>query len=220
VIPALPAGLAEVVLVDGESSDGTVEVARALRPDIRLAIQEGKGKGDALRSGFAAATGDVIVMLDADGSANPAEIPAFVSALVAGADYAKGSRRRPGGGSADFTRLRRWGNAGLVAAVNALFGCAYTDLCYGYNAFWRSVLPVIDVDCDGFEVETLMNIRAHRAGLRICEVPSFEHQRLFGESKLSIPRDGARVMRTLLRERGVRRGARVRRMEPAVEPAE
>src|SRR3954468_12479914 len=78
VLPRIPHWVHEVILVDGESTDGTVEIARALRPDIAIIHQPRRGKGAALQAGFRAATGDVIVTLDADGSADPAEIPMFV----------------------------------------------------------------------------------------------------------------------------------------------
>jgi hypothetical protein len=143
----------------------------------------------------------MIVMMDADGSSDPAEIPRFIAALEAGADFAKGTRFATGGGSADITRLRRAGNRVLSATVNVLFGTSYTDLCYGYNAFWRHCVPVIDVDCDGFEVETLITARISRAGLRVAEVPSFERPRIHGVSNLSAFRDGPRVLQTILRER-------------------
>jgi glycosyltransferase involved in cell wall biosynthesis len=201
VFGALPHRLYEVILVDGYSTDNTVELARFLRPDLLVVEQERPGKGDAMRCGFAAATGEVIVMLDADGSADPGEIPEFVAALVAGADFAKGSRFRPGGGSADITRLRGAGNRVLNGIVNVLFGTSYTDLCYGYNAFWRHCLDAMNVDCTGFEVETLINIRVARAGLLIEEVPSYERERIHGQSNLRTFRDGWRVLRTILRER-------------------
>jgi glycosyltransferase involved in cell wall biosynthesis len=194
----------EVVLVDGGSGDGTIDAALTVRPDIVVVAQDGAGKGNALRCGFAAARGEIIVMLDADGSARPEEIPTFVNALERGADYAKGSRFLPGAGgagSADITPLRWFGNWFLGRSVNALFGTAYTDLCYGYNAFWKRCLDRLAVDCDGFEVETLLNIRAATAGYRIVEVPSFEDRRLFGKSNLRTFRDGWRVLRTILAER-------------------
>jgi len=201
VFARLPSDLHEVIVVDGFSTDATLEVTRDLRPDARIVLQQSRGKGDALRCGFEAATGDVLVMLDADGSADPGEIPAFVEALVAGADFAKGTRFRDGGGSSDITRLRRYGNRGLNGVVNLLFGTAYSDLCYGYNAFWRHCLEAMSIDCTGFEVETLINIRIARAGLDIREVPSFERDRIHGESNLRTFRDGGRVLRTILRER-------------------
>jgi glycosyltransferase involved in cell wall biosynthesis len=190
----------EVVVVDGDSTDGTVAVARELRPEATILRQRRKGKGDALARGFAAATGDIVVMLDADGSADPAEIPRFVEALLGGADFAKGSRFLPGGGSADITALRRAGNGVLTAAVNKIFGCAYSDLCYGYNAFWRHCLDEVSVSCDGFEVETSINVQVAKLGLRVTEVPSFERDRIHGASNLNAARDGIRVLRTIVAE--------------------
>jgi glycosyltransferase involved in cell wall biosynthesis len=201
VLPMIPTWVDEVILVDGNSSDDTVEVAQRLIPSVRVIPQHGKGKGAALRTGFAAARGDIIVMLDADGSTDPREIPAFVEQLVKGADFVKGSRFIRGGGTDDMPLYRKLGNASFVAAVRLLFGGGYTDLCYGYNAFWSWVVPVLDLDCSGFEVETMMNVRALRAGLTVGEVPSFEHQRVYGVSNLHTVRDGMRVLRTIVKER-------------------
>ncbi|MCU1596224.1 MAG: hypothetical protein JWO12_3616, partial [Frankiales bacterium] len=127
VFSLLPEDLHEVIVVDGRSTDGTIEMALSLRPDVKIVRQTRKGKGNALACGFEAVTGDVIVMLDADGSADPREIPAYVDALVAGADFAKGTRFALGGGSSDITRIRRIGNWGLNLIVNVLFGTRYTD---------------------------------------------------------------------------------------------
>ena len=200
VLAHLPTDLFEVILVDGHSNDNTVAVARSCQPDIRVVHQGGIGKGNALACGFAAAQGDVIVTLDADGSTEPEEIPRFVEALRHGADFAKGSRFAPGGGSADITALRKGGNRALVCLVNVLFRTRYTDLCYGFNAFWTRCLPRLEVNSDGFEVETLLNIRAARSGLKVAEVPSFERGRLFGLSNLRAWSDGLRVLRTVLSE--------------------
>jgi glycosyltransferase involved in cell wall biosynthesis len=201
VLPRLPADIHELIIVDGGSADSTTDVARALCPQAQILRQPGRGKGDALACGFAAASGDVIVMIDADGSTDPEEIPRFVDALARGADLAKGSRFLQGGGSADITPLRRAGNRLLNGLVNVFYGTRYTDLCYGYNAFWATCVPIFALDCDGFEVETLMNVRAAKAGLVIVEVPSFEHERIYGESKLRTFRDGWRVLRVIFGER-------------------
>src|SRR5690349_16174085 len=228
VLPAIAAvrpAVHEIIVVDGNSVDGTIETAQRVLPWVKVITQTRKGKGNAMACGFAAATGDAIVMFDADGSADPGEIPAFVRALVAGADFAKGSRFVRGGGSDDITLLRKTGNAGLNGVANALFGTAYTDLCYGYNAFWADLLPVLELPAtdapapaegmlwgDGFEIETVLNCRVAAAGLRITEVASVERQRIFGETNLRTFADGTRVLRTLLSEhrRADRRKARAR----------
>ncbi len=213
VLPRLPL-VHEVILVDGESVDGTVAAAKETLPSIRVVRQTRKGKGNALSCGFRAATGDIIVMFDADGSADPEEIALFVEALVAGADFAKGSRFTDGGGSDDITRLRSLGNGFLNGTANKLFGTKFTDLCYGYNAFWRDLVPVLDlpdVDLpapaggmlwgDGFEIETVLNCRFAVAKVRTTEVPSVELPRIHGETNLRTFRDGFRVLRTIIAER-------------------
>lgn len=229
VFAGLPSDIHEVILVDGDSTDNTVNVARRLRPDIIIVGQTRKGKGNALACGFAVATGDFIVMLDADGSNNPEEIPRFMTALREGADFAKGSRFMPGAGSSDISRIRQFGNLWLNKIVNHLYGTRYTDLCYGYNAFRRECLSVIDLEAgepddtdegamqwgDGFEVETLINVRIAKAHLRVAEVPSFERSRRFGASNLNAFSDGIRVLRTIHAER--KRGSR-RNSAPSEQP--
>ena len=217
VLGSLPLGY-EVVVVDGHSTDDTVQVARTLRPDARIIHQTGLGKGDALAEGFRVASGDVVVTLDADCSALASEIPRFVEALVSGADFAKGSRYLIGGGSDDLTHLRSFGNRVLTRLVNLLYRTEYTDLCYGYNAFWRRLVPLLDVAGTGFEVETLISLRVASAGLSVTEVPSYERSRDSGVGKLHTFRDGWRVLRTILRER-VRPSRRARGYDDFVLPA-
>ena len=218
VLRRLPPDLHEVILVDGNSRDGTIQAAKEAFPAIRVLTQSGRGKGDAFRTGFAAVTGNLVVMLDADGSADPAEIPRFVEALEAGADFAKGSRFLSGGGSDDITLMRRAGNSVLSGTANLLHGTRFTDLCYGYNAFWARCLPFISLDVPGFEVETLINLRIAAAGMKITEVPSYESDRMSGQSNLKTFRDGFRVLGTIMREARRRRtiGSQPR---PAAEPA-
>jgi hypothetical protein len=215
VFARLPADIHEVIVVDGHSVDDTLAVARRLRPGVQIVLQTRKGKGNALACGFASASGDVIAMIDADGSADPAEIPKFVKALLDGADFAKGTRFADGGGSNDITRLRGLGNRILSSLFNLCYRTRYSDLCYGFNMFWRHHTDLLGLDAtspppdgcdgrlwgDGFEIETLIHIRIAKTGLIVAEVPSFEHSRIHGVSNLSAISDGIRVLRTILRER-------------------
>ena len=203
LLPTIPGWVNEVIIVDGRSTDETVRVAEAFARGRRLSVvmEPRKGKGAALYAGFHAALGDIIVALDADCSMHPCEIPLLTAALMAGADFAKGSRFIQGGGTADMSWFRSVGNWGLMQIVNVLYGGSFSDLCYGYFAFWRRHLSVIDPTCDGFEVETFVKLQALKAKLRIAEVPSFETLRIHGRSNLHAIPDGFRVLRTILRER-------------------
>jgi hypothetical protein len=223
VLPELPE-VDQVVVVDGQSVDGTLDVARQILPNVTTVEQTRRGKGNALACGFEAAFGDIVIMFDADGSADPAEIPNFVNALTAGGDFAKGTRFQAGGGSMDITVLRRAGNAALNQLTNRLFHTRFTDLCYGYNAMWRDIVPSLGLPPvnppgtinpmpwgDGFEIETVINCRIAAAGLKIVEVPSVERERIFGDTNLRTFADGSRVLRTIMAEyfrfRGTRQAA-------------
>ncbi len=220
VLPYIPPIVNEVILVDGCSADNTIAVAQQLLPTIRIVKQMGIGKGDALRAGFAACTGDIVLTLDADGSMDPREIPLFIETLIGGNDFAKGSRFMKGGGSNDISPLRRWGNYWLCKLVNMLFWTQFSDLCYGYNAFWKHCLDQIEIDCNGFEVETLISLRLHKANLKIVEVPSFEYRRIHGKSKLNTFKDGWRILKMILRERSRNAASppRMRRPVPSLNP--
>jgi glycosyltransferase involved in cell wall biosynthesis len=200
LLPRLTA-VDEVVIVDGESTDGTVEIARLLRQDAVIIVEPPTGKGTAMRVGMAAATSDVLIMLDADGSMDPAEFDAFLALICRGFDFVKGSRYACGGGSDDLTGLRSVGNKALTGLANSLYRTNWSDLCYGYVAVRRSAVERLELKSTGFEIETEMCVNAIRAGLRMAEVASHESNRRHGESNLNTFRDGWRVLRTMLKLR-------------------
>ena len=201
VLNTIPHWVDEVIIVDGRSDDDTERVAKVLRPDARIVHQKLRGKGAALRAGFNAARGEILIALDADGSMDGSEIGVFRDALLAGADFAKGSRFLSGGGSADITSFRRFGDGGICFLMKMMFGTRCSDATYGYFAVWTDRLDWLNIDSDGFEVETLINIRARRARLKIVEVPCFESHRIHGNSNLNAIRDGFRILRVIVLER-------------------
>jgi glycosyltransferase involved in cell wall biosynthesis len=218
LLPRL-SGVDEIIIVDGESHDGTVDIVRKLRPDAVVIEQPPIGKGAAMRAGFHAATSDVIVSIDADGSMDPKEIDAFVALICCGFDVVKGSRYCVGGGSDDLTLIRRAGNLWLTRLANMLYGVRWTDLCYGYIALRRSAVDRLGLEADGFEIETELCVNAITAGLRVAEVPSHELDRRSGVSKLNARRDGLRVLRTMMRNRRTAPRQVLPRYEPGFEEA-
>jgi hypothetical protein len=186
VLPLLPERMHEVILVDDHSTDETVSVSRRLRPDVYiLRPHRGTGKVACLRTGFGVATGQILVTFGADGAFDPREIPRFVGPLLAGGDYVKGSRFLQGGGTVNTSWQRQAGDAACAGLVRLLFGGRISDPCYGYAAFWRRILPVLRLDdalaeSETVAIETVMNVRALQAGLKVVEVPSFEAARSNG----------------------------------------
>lgn len=215
VFSHLPTELHEVIVVDGHSVDDTLAAVRRLRADARIIVQDRWGKSNALACGLAAATGDIIVMLDADGSADPSEIPQLVSVLLNGADFAKGTRFPSHGADSSITGLRRIVNRALSALVNALFHTNYSDPCYGFSAFWRRHIPVLGLNeessirtagnrlfqDDRFEVDTLINIRVARAGLTVREVVSYEYPQIHKVSNVDVLNDSLRILTSIAAER-------------------
>lgn len=200
VFPNIPTYIDEIVIVDGNSTDGTIEEIMKFKKDVKIIVQKPQGKGAAMELGFKNATGDLLIMMDADGSHDPKEIPSLLEPILNGYDVSKGSRMLTGGGSDDFTPFRRFGNSIFVALVNTMFGAHYTDLCYGYRAFKKEAIEKIQCRSKGFEIETEQSIHIIKAGLEIKEVPSFEKRRINGNSKLNSFKDGFKILIIILKE--------------------
>ena len=199
VLPKIPEWVDEILLVDGHSTDRTVEVAKEICPMIKVLYQPGIGKGDAIKYGIKHGSGDIIVMLDADGATDPEEMHKFIDPLFNGYDFAKGSRflnNRP-----NMPLHRQFGNWVLVTTANILHGTRYTDICSGYNAFWKTAIEKIRLSSDGFEMEQEMNVKIKKAGLKVIEVPCQDKGRLSGTSKTQDLKQGLVDLITIVRER-------------------
>jgi glycosyltransferase involved in cell wall biosynthesis len=194
----IPSIVSETLIVDGHSKDNTVKVAKKLCPEVRIIYQKGKGKGDALRCGIQEAKGDIVVIIDADDSMDPGEVPEFVSTLMQDYDYVKGSRFLNGGSTRDMPIYRRLADRALVILENLLYGTKFTDSSYGFKAFWAKSFKDIKLQTNGFEIEAEIDIKAKKAGLKIAEVPCHEEKRFGGEAKLHSVRDGWRILRTII----------------------
>jgi glycosyltransferase involved in cell wall biosynthesis len=188
----------EIVVVDDKrSKDGTKGIARRL--GARVLVPPETGKGFALIFGFEHANGDLLISMDADLSNRPKELKLLIAGIEAGYDVCMGSRFLVGGGSDDMPLIRKFGDKLFVTIVNVLYGSHYTDMCYGYRSFSKRALKQLNLMEKGFGIETEMNIKAQKAGLKILEVPSYEKKRGGGNGKLNTFRDGYIILSTILR---------------------
>ena len=186
----------EILIVDGHSSDNTVGIAKKLGARV---IYDSKGKGSALRKGFRAAKGSIIVSMDADLSNEPKELNLLVESIRIGYDVCMGSRFMVGGGSDDISGIRVFGNKFFVSIVNLFFGSKYSDMCYGYRSFRKSIINRLGLEEDGFGIETEININAMKAHLKVIEIPSTEKRREAGEAKLRTFSDGYMILKTIVK---------------------
>lgn len=195
-------GYDQILVVDGNSKNGTVKAAKD--GGAHVFTQSGKGKGVALRQAFNhdAIDFDFVVIMDADGSMNPKEISVLTNALASGAHVAKASRFLPSAFTEDMSLIRRIGNTFLVSLVNMLWSTNYTDLCYGFAAFRKDVIVKLRplLKSRNFEIEAEVFIKLKRLGLTVVEVPSGELRRKHGKSNLHSFKDGFRILRIILAE--------------------
>jgi glycosyltransferase involved in cell wall biosynthesis len=187
----------EIIVVDDvRSKDRTAEIARRMGARV---IYDNVGKGAALMKGLRAAKGDVLIAMDADLSHEPKELKLLIDAIDIGYDVCTGSRFIIGGGSEDIPFIRVIGNKFFVFLVNLLFGSNYTDMCYGYRSFRKGVPQRLGLQEKGFGIETEINIKAIKKGLKVVEVPSSEKRRAAGEGKLRTFRDGWVILSTIIK---------------------
>ncbi|MFE5614263.1 glycosyltransferase [Streptomyces sp. NPDC056524] len=212
LLEQIPAEVGEVVLV------GAAEGASARTPDATGsgAVEPGGARaavtvrrlgpwdcaaGDVPHAGLLAATGEFVVLMGADGSMSPMEIPHYLHYLDSGYDFVKGSRFIAGGGVADYPLVRRLGHSALLRLARQLYGQRLTDLWYGFCAFRRGFVDLLDLREHGVELGAELVTHALHYGLRIAEVPSLELPRRHGLSPARTFRDGTRILGGLLDER-------------------
>jgi glycosyltransferase involved in cell wall biosynthesis len=195
-------GYYNILVIDGKSKDKTALIAS--RNGVKVVLQNGKGKGSAIRQGLNNGyfNADAVVMMDADGSMDPKEIHRYVEALNSGADVVKGSRFMKGGYSYDMSLLRRIGNLLMVTVVNLLWSAKYTDLCYGFAAFNKKAIKTLvpHLKSQNFEIETEIFLKALDLGLVVKEIPSTEFIRKNGQSNLNSFRDGFKIIKKIAEE--------------------
>ena len=184
--------LGEIIVVDGHSTDGTVELVEKI--GYPVIFQEGKGLGKAIEAGIKASKGDIVIIVDADGSHDPQDMPKLLDKINEGFDLVIGSRysagprlkglflRHPNSSSYDDTFIREFGNRFFTYLCRKLFNIETHDVLMGFKAFRRKIFEKVKLDEQGQQFDAEILIKAKKAGFRIGEVPVIEHKRKHGRS--------------------------------------
>jgi dolichol-phosphate mannosyltransferase len=170
-----------IIIVDGGSDDGTVEIARGMGAEV-IAFNK-RGKAKAVKDAFSKIDDESAVLLDSDKSYLPEEIPRLLKALD-GCDVVAGSRFMGDIEHGSMTSLNRFGNKALTFMANALYGKRITDVCSGFWAFKKSAYKAIGIDSEHFELEANFYVFCAKRRLKLCEVP-ISYRAREGKTKLS-----------------------------------
>ncbi len=197
VLDTIPDYIDEIIVVDGYSKDKTVDIAK--KNKCKIYLDKGQ-KGSAVRLGVKKATGDYVIMMDADCSNRSIEFELLIAGLEAGYDFCFGSRFIQGGGSDDMPWYRILGNKFFILLVNTIWGTRYSDLCYGYRSFKRKAFLKLGLNSEDFSIETEMSIKVAKGGFEVIEIPSFEKARHAGVGNLRTIKDGYRISKRILIE--------------------
>ncbi len=191
----------DILVVDGHSADGTADIARSL--GTRIVFDHGKGKGEAIRSVIPHLEREITVFIDADGSHDPADIPTLIRPILAGeADHVSGSRLMGGsselhGGFDECFRLM--GSSLITACINHRFHVRLSESQNGFRAIRTAVLRDLGLQEDITTIEQEMIIKTLKKGYRMAEVPSHEHKRKAGYSKISIRKVAFRYVWSMIK---------------------
>jgi dolichol-phosphate mannosyltransferase len=178
----------EILVIDGHSTDGTREIAAA--KNARVLLDARRGKGEALRRSFSAASHEILVFIDADGSHDPHDIPKLLAPIRRNeAEMVIGSRTRGGSDELHGTAeqlLRYVGSQLIMLAINYRFGVRLTDSQNGFRAIRKDVAAALGAKANLTTIEQEMLMRALKRGCRVVEVPTHEFERKSGVSKVSV----------------------------------
>lgn len=189
----------EVVIIDGQSTDGTREEAKKfLKKNDKLIRQKKIGFGDAFLEGIKLVRGEIIIMMDADGSHNPQDIKQIMNKIKDGFQFVLASRYAKGGKSYDDSLFRLIGNKLFTWMTNFVHGTNITDSLYLFTAISKKNFNELNLKSTGFEFCTEIIVKAHKKGLKFAEIPVIERKRYAGKSKVHAFSHGLKILRMIL----------------------
>ena len=198
VLEEIPKDVAdEIIVVDNHSTDGTQELVRKM--GYKIIQQKGKGFGAAITSGVEEAKGEVMLVINADGSQDPKDIPRLLEKINEGYDLVLASRYLPGAGSDDDTLLHYFGNKMFTWLCNKIYKVGISDSLYFFLAAKKQIFEKIQFESpnSGYAIE--LPIKVHKAGFKIAEIPSFEKKRMAGKAKMNTYIGGFQILLKILK---------------------
>src|SRR3989344_316418 len=187
----------EVIVVDGASKDKSPEIARKL--GFKVIHQEGRGRGNAFRTGLKNVKGHYVIMLSTDGNERSGDIKKIVEKLNEGYDMVIATRFGKGQ-SQDVTVIRNFGNNFLTGLCNLITGYKLSDCQNGFRGIKREHFIAMNIQANRFDIENEMVVKAGKMKLRVTEVPTIEEKRVYGQSRLNTFKDGYIILKRILKE--------------------
>ncbi len=188
----------ELIIVDGGSTDGTIEYAR--ENGYPIFIQKEKGVGAAFKEAMEKATGDIVIIFSPDGNSVPEKIPELIEKMKSGYDIIIVSRYLDGAKSYDDDVITAFGNWFFTNLMNFLFGSKFTDVFVMFRAYKRDSIKMLNIDTKNCSWGSLILIRATRKKFKIGEIPGDEPPRIGGNRKMSPLKNGYRELFAFLKE--------------------
>lgn len=187
----------EIIVIDGHSTDKTFELVK--NAGYNIILQEGKGRGNAFKTGFKNVSGNLIVMLSTDGNERPGDIKELIDKANKGYDMVIATRFGLGK-SEDVTIIRNMGNYFFTKLCNLISGLNVTDSMNGFRILTKEAIEKMNLQSNKFDIEAEITVKAGKLKLKVTEIPTIEDERYYSDSRLHTFKDGGIILKRIIKE--------------------